>query len=141
MRVMQLVRDLFGKAPEQSAVSRFLALNGAIYIAAGAILVMWPGSMQAVFGDAAFVGREQGLIRVVGLTVVIIGVLYLLGGRGNSAQIIAVSILCRPVLVPATILPIALAGVFPGLLFTFVFLDMGLSVISLIIYLRLRRQA
>lgn len=137
---MQLVRDLFGKSREQTAVSRFLSLNGVIYAVAGAVLVVWPGSMQGIFGEAAFVGREEGLIRVVGLTVVIIGILYLLGGRGVSRQIIAVSILCRPVLVPATILPIALAGVFPGLLFTFIVLDMGLSVISLIIYLKLRRQ-
>jgi hypothetical protein len=34
--------------------------------------------------DRAFVGDEQGLIRVMGLTVVVIGWLYLFGGRTTS---------------------------------------------------------
>lgn len=137
---MQLIKDLFGKSPDQTVVSRYTALNGVIYFFAGVLLVLWPGSMQAIFGDTAFVGREEGLIRVVGLTVMIIGILYLLGGRGNSPQIIAVSILCRPVLVPMAIVPVALSGVFPGLLFTFVILDMFLSIIGLVLYRKMPQQ-
>ena len=136
---MKLFRDLIGKSPDQTPVTRFLASNGLIYIVVGVVMVAWPGSMQSVFGEVDFVGREAGLIRVLGLTVVIIGVLYMLGGRGHSKQIIAVSILCRPVLVPATIIPLAIGGVFPGLLYTFVILDVGLSLIMLVIYRRHER--
>lgn len=137
---MQLINDLFEKSPDQTVVSRYTAMNGVIYLGAGALLVLWPGAMQTIFGDSAFVGREEGLIRVVGLTVVIIGFLYLLGGRANAAQIIAVSIVCRPFLVPLTIVPLAIAGVFPGLLLTFVVLDTSLSIIGWVLYRKTRRQ-
>ena len=39
------------------------------------------GSTQTLFMDRAFVGDEQGLIRVLGLAVVVIGWFYLFGGR------------------------------------------------------------
>ena len=136
---MKLFGELIGKSPDQTPVTRFLSSNGLIYIVVGVIMVAWPGSMQTVFGEIDFVGRESGLIQVLGLTVAIIGVLYLLGGRGHSKQVIAVSVLCRPVLVPATIIPLANGGVFPGLLYTFVALDVGLSLIMLVIYRRHER--
>ena len=80
---MKLFGELIGKSPDQTPVTRFLSSNGLIYIVVGVIMVAWPGSMQTVFGEIDFVGRESGLIQVLGLTVAIIGVLYLLGGRGH----------------------------------------------------------
>jgi hypothetical protein len=128
MNAMQLINDLFEKSPNQTVLSRYLSLNGVLYLGAGALLLLWPGSVQTLLGDPAFVGREEGLIRVIGLTVVIIGLLYLLGGRANAKQIIAVSIVSRPILVPLALVPLAIAGVFPHLLLTYVVLDMLLSI-------------
>ena len=125
---MQLINDLFEKSPNQTVISRYTSLNGVLYLGAGALLLLWPGSVQTLLGDPAFVGREEGLIRVIGLTVVIIGCLYLLGGRANAKQIIAVSIVSRPILVPLALVPLAIAGVFPRLLLTYVVLDMLLSI-------------
>ena len=136
---MKLFQQLISLAPDQTPVSRFLALNGIIYMPIGLMMVVWPGSMQTIFGEIDFLGREAGLIRVLGLTVTIIGILYLLGGRGKSPQIIAVSVLCRPVFVPAVIIPLAISGIFPGLLYTFVTLDVALSLMMLVIYLRTER--
>lgn len=133
---MQLVNDLFEKSPKQTLVSRFTAMNGLLYFGIGVVLIVWPGATQTLLMDSAFVGHEEGLIRVIGLTVAIIGLLYLLAGRANAPQIIAVSIVGRPVLVPAVIVPLAIAGVFPHLLLTFAVLDWVLSVGGLVLYSR-----
>jgi len=133
---MQLIDDLFEKSPKQTAVSRYTALNGMLYLGIGALLIAWPGVTQTLFGDPAFVGREEGLIRILGLTVVIIGSLYLFGGRANAPQIIAASILGRPILVPVVLVPLALSGVFPHLLLTFAVLDASLSIVAWVLFRR-----
>jgi hypothetical protein len=71
---------------------------------------------QTIFHDEAFVGHEQGLIRVMGLTVVVIGWLYLFGGRSGARQIVAASVVDRLVFVPVVLIPLAIVGVFPHLL-------------------------
>ena len=71
--------------------------------------------------DRAFVGDEQGLVRVIGLTVAVIGWFYLFGGRSGARQIVAASVVNRLTFVPAVLLPLALFGVFPHLLLTFAF--------------------
>ena len=133
---MQLIKDLFEKSPKQTVVSRYTAMNGMFYLGAGALLIMWPGATQTLFGDSAFVGREEGLVRILGLMVVITGCLYLLGGRANAPQIIAASIVGRPILVPVVLVPVALAGVFPHLLLTFAVLDFLLSIVAWVLLAR-----
>jgi len=77
--------------------------------------------------ERAFVGHEEALVRVIGMTVAVIGWLYLFGGRTGARQIIAASVLDRPVLIPAVLVPLAIAGVFPHLLLTFAVLDPALA--------------
>ena len=77
--------------------------------------------------DRAFVGDEQGLIRVAGLTVVVIGWLYVFGGRTDGRQFSAASVVDRLIFVPLVLLPLAIAGVFPHLLVAFTILDMSLA--------------
>ena len=48
-------------------------MNGFIYLALGALLLVWPGAVQTIFMDAPFVGHESALFRVLGMTVAIIG--------------------------------------------------------------------
>ena len=43
-------------------------------------------------GDRAFVGDEQGFIRVIGLTGVVIGRLYVFGGRTDGRQFSVASV-------------------------------------------------
>jgi hypothetical protein len=122
-RGMTLIKELLASPPNLSTTSKYTVINGVIYLAVGVLLIAWPGATQALFMDRAFVGDEQGLIRVMGLTVVVIGWLYLFGGRSGARQIIAASVVDRLVFVPAVLLPLAIAGVFPHLLLTFAVLE------------------
>jgi cytochrome c biogenesis protein CcdA len=76
---MSFVEDLLEKPAVLSAGSKYAVINGIIYLALGLLFIVWPGVVQTVFMDRAFVGDEQGLIRVMGLTVIVIGWLYVFG--------------------------------------------------------------
>ncbi len=125
---MSLLTDLLERPPKLSVASRYTALNGVIYIAAGALLVVWPGSTQTLFMEPAFVGHEQGLVSMVGLTVLVVGWLYLFGGRSGGRQVVAASVIDRLVFVPGVLVPLAISGVFPHLLLTFAVLDPILAI-------------
>ena len=120
---MSLIADLMDSPPTLATSSRFTLLNGVLYLAAGALLMIWPGAVQTLFLDPEFVGREAALVRLLGMTLVIIGWLYWFGGRSGGRQVVAASVLDRIVLVPLVLVPTAMAGVFPHLLLTFAVLD------------------
>jgi hypothetical protein len=124
---MSLLSELIGKTSARTAASKYTTLNGAIYVVAGTLLIVWPGAVQTLFRDPAFVGHEQALMRVIGLTTVVIGWLYLFGGRSGAREIVAASVIDRLIFVPLVLLPLAMAGVFPHLLVTFTILDMSLA--------------
>ena len=84
-------------------------MNGVLYLGAGALLIGWPDATQVIFTDRAFVGDEASLVRVVGMAVAVIGWLYLFGGRSGARQIVAASVLDRLLLVPAVLVPLAIA--------------------------------
>ena len=133
---MSLIKALLEKPPALTTASKYTVLNGVIYLAAGALLVVWPGIAQTLFIDPAFVGHEEGLMRVIGLTVVVIGWLYVFGGRSGARQIVAASVVDRLIFVPAVLIPVAMAGVFPHLLLTFALLDALLAVGAWILFAR-----
>jgi len=120
---MSLIKDLLDKPASLSTASRYTVMNGFIYLGFGALLIAWPGVTQTIFMDRDFVGDEAALIRVMGMTVAVIGWLYVFGGRSGGRQVVAASVVDRWVLVPAVLVPLALAGVFPHLLLAFAILD------------------
>jgi hypothetical protein len=126
--VSRLISDLREKPTNLSTASKYTAMNGLIYLAVGALLIVWPGLTQTLFMDRAFVGDEQGLIRVIGLSLVVIGWLYLFGGRSGARQVVAASVIDRLVFIPVVLVPLAIAGVFPHLLLSFAFLDVALAI-------------
>lgn len=141
--LMSLIEDLRAVPPDLSTASRYTAMNGFIYLGAGLIFIFWPGVMQTVFLERAFVGDEQGLIRVMGLMLVVIGWLYLFGGRSGASQIAPASVVDRVIFVPLVLIPLAIAGVFPRFLVTFAILDPALAVGAWILLRRedhLRRE-
>jgi hypothetical protein len=103
-------------------------MNGLIELGGGALVLFWPGIVQTIFRDAAFVGNEASLIRVLGMTVMVIGWLYLFGGLSGGRRIVAASVLDRVVLVPLALVPLAIAGVFPHFLLAFALLDPTLGI-------------
>ena len=120
---MSLIKDLLDRPASLSTASKYTVMNGFMYLGAGALLIAWPGATQTIFMDRAFVGDEAALIRVMGMTVAVIGWLYVFGGRSGGRQVVAASVVDRLVLVPAVLVPLALAGVFPHLMITFAILD------------------
>ena len=110
---MSLINDLPGRPFDQAITSKYTAMNGLIYLALGALLLIWPGVLQTIFRDSAFVGNEAALIRVMGMAVMVIGWLDLFGGLSGGRRIVAASVLDRLVLVPLVLVPLAIAGVFP----------------------------
>ena len=124
---MAFIDDFRERPTTLSIGSKYAVVNGVIYLALGLLFIVWPGATQTLFRDRAFVGDEQGLIRVVGLTVVVIGWLYLFGGRTGGRQFAAASVVDRLIFVPVVLLPVAIAGVFPHLLVAFTILDMTLA--------------
>jgi hypothetical protein len=61
----------------------------------------------------------------MGMTVMVIGWLYLFGGLSGGRRIVAASVLDRVVFVPV---PLAIAGVFPHFLLAFAVLDPTLGI-------------
>jgi len=125
---MPFIEDLLERPTTLSTGSKYAVMNGGIYLALGVLFIVWPGATQTLFRDRAFVGDEQGLIRVIGLTVIVIGWLYVFGGRTGGRQFAAASVVDRLIFVPVVLLPLAIAGVFPHLLVAFTILDMTLAV-------------
>jgi hypothetical protein len=133
---MALIKALLEKPASLTSASKYTAMNGFIYLVVGLLLIVWPGVTQTLFMDPAFVGHEEGLMRVVGLTVVVIGWLYVFGGRSGGRQIVAASVIDRLIFVPAVLLAVALAGVFPHLLLTFAALDVLLAIGAWVLFAR-----
>ena len=133
---MSLIKALLEKPPSLTTASKYTVVNGLIYLAVGFVLIVWPGITQTLFRDPAFFALEEGLVRVIGLTVIVIGWLYVFGGRSGARQIIAASVIDRLIFVPAVLIPVAMAGVFPHLLLTFALLDALLAVGAWILFAR-----
>ena len=127
-RNVSLIKDLRDKPSRLTVASKCTALNGIGYLGVGAILIVWPGVTQTVFREPAFAGHEQALMRVIGLTVAVIGWLYFFGGRSGARQFIAASVIDRLIFVPAVLIPLAIAAVFPHLFFTFTIIDALLAI-------------
>jgi hypothetical protein len=125
---MSFLKDLRHKPPGLTVASKYTALNGIGYLVVGVILIVWPGVTQTLFREPAFAGHEQALMRVIGLTVVVIGWLYIFGGRSGARQFIAASVIDRLIFVPAVLIPLAIAGVFPRLFLIFTIVDALLAV-------------
>ena len=120
--------DLLEKPTNLSAASKYTVINGFIYLGAGALLIVWPSAVQTLLRDPAFVGHEGALFRVIGMTVAVIGWLYVFGGRSGAQQFGPASVLDRVVLVPVVLVPLVIAGVFPHTLVAFAILDPTLGI-------------
>ncbi len=125
---MSLISELLEKPATLSKASKYTAMNGFIYLGAAATFILWPGAVQTLFMDAPFAGKEEALFRVIGMTLGVIGWLYLFGGRSGGRQFVAAGVLDRWVLVPAVLVPLAIAGVFPHTFLAFSVLDVSLAV-------------
>jgi hypothetical protein len=125
-----LIQKLMETPGTLSPSSKFTVANGLIYMASGALLLVWPGVLQALMFETEFIGREEALIRVLGMTVMFIGWFYVFGGRSGGKQFVASTVVDRIFVVPVVLIPLAIAGVFPVLLGLFAILDPVLGVVA-----------
>jgi hypothetical protein len=125
---MSLLKTLMERPSALSKASRYTVMNGVLYMASGASMLLMPDVLRSIYMEPAFVGREEGLVRLVGMMITIIGWFYFFGGRTGARQIVAASIIDRIILVPVVLVPLALIGVFPHLMFSFAVLDPLLAV-------------
>ena len=125
---MSFFNDLLEKPANLSTASKYAAMNGFIYLAFGGLLIVWPGAVQTILMDPPFTGNEGGLFRALGMTVAVIGWLYVFGGRSGARQFGPASVLDRVVLIPIVLVPLVVAGVFPHTLGTFAILDPALGI-------------
>ena len=134
--------SLFAALKESPATlakaSRFTWMCGLFYMAAGALTLAWPGAAQVLLRDPDFVGHEAALIRVLGMLLLVVGWLYVFGGRSGGRQFVAATVVDRIVLVPAVLVPTALAGVIPHTLLMFAVVDPALALIGWFLLARRR---
>ena len=83
---MSFINDLLETPANLSTASKYTVMNGFIYLGAGALFIIWPGAVQTLLRDPAFAGHEEALFRVIGMSVVVIGWLYMFGGRSGARQ-------------------------------------------------------
>ena len=133
---MSFFDDLLEKPANLPAASKYAVMNGFVYLALGGLLIVWPGAVQTIFVDAPFVGNESALFRVMGMTVAVIGWLYVFGGRSGARQFGPASVLDRVALVPLVLVPLVIAGVFPHTLGAFAILDPALGIGAWVLHKR-----
>lgn len=132
--------EALSEAPERlSWASRFTILNGLLYMGSGLLMLAWPGAVQTLFQDPEFVGNEGAMVRLLGMTVTVIGWFYVFGGRSGGRQFVAATVLDRIVLVPLVLVPTIWMGVFPHTLALFAVLDPTLGLIAWWLLSRERR--
>jgi len=129
----QIIQKLLERPAELPFASKYTIVGGLIYLASGALLVVWPGAVQTLLRDPAFVGGEGGLVRAMGMAVMVIGWFYLWGGRTGSQSFATATIFDRVILVPAVLLPVAASGVLPHMMIAFSALDVGLGLGALVL--------
>jgi hypothetical protein len=97
----------------RTRLSRYTELNGFFYLGLGGLLFVAPGLPEALLGVPAWIGREEGLFRLVGLTIALIGYFYVFGARTNADSFGLSSVVDR-LLVPLFVVPLVLSGAVPG---------------------------
>jgi hypothetical protein len=133
---MSFMSDLLEKPRDLSIASKYTVMNGYIYLALGALFIVWPGAVQTLLMDRDFVGDERSLFRVMGMTIAVIGWFYMFGGRSGARQFGPASVLNRVILIPVVLAPLVIAGVFPHALGAFLILDPALAIGAWVIHHR-----
>src|SRR5687767_6214226 len=96
------------ESPAPTTLSRYTEWNGRVYLGFGFIMYVWPGVLQ-LSGAAPFQGGEEGMARLLGFTVMVIGWFYIMGAR-TRADSFSLATIADRMLVPFFLLPLAISG-------------------------------
>ena len=118
-------------------LSKYTFANGVLYLGLGASILAWPGQMQ-LLGAAPFQGQEEGLVRALGFTMMVIGWLYAMGARTRADSFGLATVVDR-VFVPIVFAAFALTGaVDPHLVVPIAVLDPTLALGAYVVWRRSR---
>lgn len=119
-------------------LARYTKACGLFYGATGLFLYAFPGGLSSAGAADPLQGQEAGLIRVLGMTLAVVGWFYWMGGRTN-ADSFGLGTVADRLLVPVFLLPLAATGaVDPGLIVPIAILDPLLGLGALLIWSRTR---
>jgi hypothetical protein len=126
-------------AGPHSLLSRYTVANGLLYLAIGSALYLLPAPVLIrLFFLDHLTGYEEGLARVVGVTVAIIGWFYVMGGRTRTDSFALGTVVDR-LLLPVVLVPLSLRGLAPpGMVLPFAILDPLLAIVAYVIWRRER---
>jgi hypothetical protein len=117
-----LIQALVEKSASPSTASRFTSLSGVFYLGMGLTICAAPSLVPLLFFEPTFIGREQGIFRLVGWIMGVVGWFLWIGGRTGARSFVAAGILAR-LAVPLLVIPLAVSGVFPHMMWVFGILD------------------
>jgi hypothetical protein len=104
-------------------------MSGLFYLAMGLAICVAPMVIPTVFSEPSFVGREAGLFRLIGWLMAVVGSFLWIGGRSGARSLVAAGIVAR-LAVPLVAVPLAMAGVFPHMMWVFGVLDSVSAVVT-----------
>ena len=82
---MSLTKD-FSSTPAPAGHIKIHRNERPILFGKRSLMMVWPVAIQTIFRDASFVGNETALIRILGMTVTVIGWLYLFGSLSGDRR-------------------------------------------------------
>ena len=117
-----LFQALAEKCATPSTASRFTSMSGLFYLGMGLTICALPTLIPMLFSEPPFAGREAGLFRLVGWIMAVVGWFLWIGGRTGAHAFVAAGIVAR-LAVPLVVIPLAMTGVFPHMMYVFGVLD------------------
>jgi hypothetical protein len=124
-----LIQALKEKSASPSAAARFTSSTGLLYLAFGLGICAIPALVPVLFFEPTFQGREEGLLRLSGFIMAVVGWFFWIGGRTGARAFVAATIIPRLV-VPAPLVFLATTGVFPHFMYAMAALDPALALVA-----------
>jgi hypothetical protein len=109
-------RELFrrlGSVPEQSRAARAVELYGWLLLLEGGLILIFPDFVASLLRFAPLQPQASNFLRLGGVLVAGIGMLYTISGRMNAEGFVFASLLDRPVVPPIAAL-LWYLGLLPG---------------------------
>jgi hypothetical protein len=132
------IETLKDRPPELSPLARYITYNGIFYMIAGAGMFFAPKAMLELQFQTELHGYEVGLSNAVGMTLLVIGWFYVMGGRTGRASFALATIVDRAI-VPFMLVSLWLRGLAPPLMvLPFAVLDPLLAIGAYVLWQRER---
>jgi hypothetical protein len=133
------IRVMLSRPDEPATpLSRYTVANGIGYLVIGLTFFAAPGLLVLLPDVDTLQGLEEGLVRALGFTILVIGWFYLFGGRTNADSFGLATVGDR-LLVPLFLLPLGITGQLPmSLVVAFSVMDPALGLGAYVVWRRQR---